>query len=108
VIIAVTGSNVIVAAAGDDVDRRVVWNGDVEILVRVAKVDDDRISWRRGEHDDVARLRGGLDRCCRVGEAAIAHQQITAVAVLNDLDILQRVDVDAAVHLPMASNRGQS
>ena len=83
VIVAAANGDVIVAAADGNVDGVIARDGQVVSLVRAAEVDGDRTAGRRGEHEGVARERGVRGCGCRIGKAAIAHQQITAAGVLT-------------------------
>ena len=67
------------------------------------------ISRRRREENHIAGLRGGRGRGSQVGEAAIAHQQISATAVPNDLSVEEAIGAfGTAIHLPMARDPGES
>ena len=103
IVVAVAGDDIVVAVAGCDVEVRVDRKIEIDIGVVAAQIDR-----RRGEHDQVAGLGGGRSRLHRSCEAAIADKQVAAAAVLNDLGVQQRVGaLGAAVHLPMAGDRGE-
>ena len=104
-VVAAANGDVIVAAADGNVYGVIARDGQVVNLVRAAEVDGNRTTGRRGEHEGVARERGGRGCGGRIGKAVIAHQQITAAGVLDDLDVRQRIRAgadDAAVDHPMA------
>ena len=101
---AIAGDDEVGAGAGGDVsttgacesDRcwHVIWNREVEVVVRIQR-DVDR-GGRRGEHEGVARPRPGAGRDCRIqGDETIITGGIdeheAAAAMIDELDACERI-----------------
>ena len=107
-IVAVAGGDVIVVTAADsNIGIDVVGNGEIEIVARIKQIDLDWTNRYRCEDDRVAGQRGVRDRLVQRGEAAIAEEHVASAAVLDELDVRQRVGAvsEPAVDLPAATAR---